>query len=427
MPRNSGGTYTLPAGNPVVTGTVISSVWANTTLSDIATALTDSVSRSGQGAMTGPLLLSDGTSGAPGLSWGTETTSGLYRFGVGDFRYVIAGSDRFQITTTGIRTVDGVVGTPAFSFLSDTDTGIFRVGANDFAFVTNGISRLDISATALTGTLQWLGQDGTVALPGLSFSADPDTGIYRIGANQLGISSNGVNRMQIDTSGVYARINLYSVDGLVGTPGISFENDPDTGFYRVIANRINVALGGLDSVVFYSGGIQLNQAGMAFYTQDGSAGSPSLSFANDSDTGFYRDTNNQIAISLGGVTAGQIVQGTFTGTLSGASGATGTINYQRIGNMARLWAVNPITGASSSTAFSITGLPAIVSPANQYLTEVNINYQDNSAIAAAQAVVLTGTVTFLKLSAFNAASSSGWTAAGTKGIGTGWTISYPVA
>jgi hypothetical protein len=48
MSRNGTGTYTLPAGNPVVTGTTISSTWANNSLSDIATALTQSLAKDGQ-------------------------------------------------------------------------------------------------------------------------------------------------------------------------------------------------------------------------------------------------------------------------------------------------------------------------------------------------------------------------------------------
>lgn len=41
MPFETNGTYDLPAGNPVVTNTLISSTWANTTLNDIASALTN--------------------------------------------------------------------------------------------------------------------------------------------------------------------------------------------------------------------------------------------------------------------------------------------------------------------------------------------------------------------------------------------------
>jgi hypothetical protein len=57
MSRNGSGVYSLPAGNPVVTGTTISSTWANNTLSDIAATLTDSVAADGQTPMTGDLDL----------------------------------------------------------------------------------------------------------------------------------------------------------------------------------------------------------------------------------------------------------------------------------------------------------------------------------------------------------------------------------
>lgn len=93
MPRDSNGTYSLPAGNPVVTLSVISSTWANTTLSDISTALTGSLDRSGQGAMLAGLKLFDGVIGSPGLTWGTDTTSGLYRNGAADFRFSISATD----------------------------------------------------------------------------------------------------------------------------------------------------------------------------------------------------------------------------------------------------------------------------------------------------------------------------------------------
>lgn len=50
MPRNGSSVYSLPAGNPVVAGTVIATTWANTTLTDIATALTNSLSTDGSTA-----------------------------------------------------------------------------------------------------------------------------------------------------------------------------------------------------------------------------------------------------------------------------------------------------------------------------------------------------------------------------------------
>jgi hypothetical protein len=60
MPRNGSGVYSLPSGiNPVVTQTLITSNWANTTMTDIANALTGSVSRDGQAPMTGNLNMAN--------------------------------------------------------------------------------------------------------------------------------------------------------------------------------------------------------------------------------------------------------------------------------------------------------------------------------------------------------------------------------
>ena len=71
MPRSSG-TYTLPAGNPVVTGTTITSTWANTTFSDVATALTGSVATDGTSPMTG--ILQMGNNKITGVADGTAAT-----------------------------------------------------------------------------------------------------------------------------------------------------------------------------------------------------------------------------------------------------------------------------------------------------------------------------------------------------------------
>ncbi|QOT72828.1 tail fiber domain-containing protein [Sphingobium fuliginis] len=43
--------------------------------------------------------------------------------------------------------------------------------------------------------------DGTVGAPGIRFANDEDTGIYRIGANVIGITTNGTERLRVDASG----------------------------------------------------------------------------------------------------------------------------------------------------------------------------------------------------------------------------------
>lgn len=57
MPRNGAGVYTLPAGNPVVSGTDITDTWGNTTMEDIRDALTASLAKDGQTTPTANLPL----------------------------------------------------------------------------------------------------------------------------------------------------------------------------------------------------------------------------------------------------------------------------------------------------------------------------------------------------------------------------------
>ena len=72
MSRNGSGIYNLPTGNPVVTGTTITSNWANTTLSDLATAMTGSVASDGQTPITGNLQM--GGNKITGMANGTALT-----------------------------------------------------------------------------------------------------------------------------------------------------------------------------------------------------------------------------------------------------------------------------------------------------------------------------------------------------------------
>ena len=102
MPRNSSGAYTLPAGNPVVTGTTITSTWANSTLTDVASEITNSLDRSGRGAMLAALKIVDGSTSAPGLVFNTETTSGLSRSAAGQLSLSVLATEVLRLTSSGV-------------------------------------------------------------------------------------------------------------------------------------------------------------------------------------------------------------------------------------------------------------------------------------------------------------------------------------
>ena len=61
---------------------------------------------------------------------------------------------------------------------------------------------LDIEGPIITGTgTVSAAADGTAQVPGINFTSDLNTGIYRPGADQLAISTNGTGRVLIDSSG----------------------------------------------------------------------------------------------------------------------------------------------------------------------------------------------------------------------------------
>jgi hypothetical protein len=104
MARSPTGTFTLVAGNPVVTGTIISSDWANTTMPDIGAALTDSLSRTGQGGMLAPIRGVSGSATAPAHSFTDFPRSGMYAVNANEMRYAVNGVDRMRWQGSGLPT-----------------------------------------------------------------------------------------------------------------------------------------------------------------------------------------------------------------------------------------------------------------------------------------------------------------------------------
>lgn len=159
MSRDSSGNYTLPPGvNPVVDGTVIETDWANQTLDDLSGEVTDSLSRSGKGAMLAQFKAFAGTKLAPGWSWGLELTSGFYRFGAGDIRFAMANSDIMIITSAGIQIT-------ALTVNSLTTTGTvaaatFQVDANYTFALNTGNPRITVDTNDYLSynraTNQWM-------------------------------------------------------------------------------------------------------------------------------------------------------------------------------------------------------------------------------------------------------------------------------
>lgn len=167
MPRNVSGTYSLPLP-PVVPNTVIQAAWANTTTDDIAQGITDSLDRQGRGGMIAPFRLVDGTVLQPAFAFNAETGTGLYREAPGIL----------SVSVMGVK-----VGQFAAAGFTGTLAGPFSItGAISFAGAVNVAGRA-------------LFADGTLALPSISFTSDPDTGIYKAGVGELSFAADATKKV----------------------------------------------------------------------------------------------------------------------------------------------------------------------------------------------------------------------------------------
>jgi hypothetical protein len=189
MSRNSSGTYTLPAGHPVVGHTAISSAVENSTASDIANELTDSLSRSGKGGMTAPIRTSDGTVAAPAHSFTAETGTGWFRIAAGRLGAAILGVLRLEINASGVTVPD------ALAVTGDLTAG------GDLLLTKTGAQTINKSGTGNIGVFAGAGQDVIVNLNnGSTWTFNGTTGMLTAdGTHTVAGLLDPVNNQDADT------------------------------------------------------------------------------------------------------------------------------------------------------------------------------------------------------------------------------------
>lgn len=155
---------------------------------------------------------------------------------------------------------DGSVSTPSIQFGSDTDTGIYRIGTNNIGIATNGTLRWHVSSggNLFSGSGNYdynigaslvLGSSGSASAPTFSFgsSADTNTGIYRVGEDQLGFTAGGTLRVTVSTTGV-TLANALAVTGattltglLTANGGITLGDAQNIAFNTTTGTKIGAA------------------------------------------------------------------------------------------------------------------------------------------------------------------------------------------
>lgn len=367
---------------------------------------------------------SNGVSAFYSVAYSSGTTSafdntGINVAGTGVYNLTGAELNRVSYNLTGVLTGNREVVVPATVqeyWVANNTTGAFTLTVKTalgtgIAIPQGGAMILYCDAANVIASTTTAGlADGSSSLPALYFALDPNTGIIRDSADSVSIVAGGVGSWVVRPTIVFpvSTAQLVFRVGSAGAPGLSIFGDLDTGFYQLAGDQIQVSTGGVLRFTFTSTG---HTSTVPVYFPDGSLAAPSIAFSTETNTGFFLSAASQIGISLAGVSAGLISQGSFNMTLTGFTAApTPTVTWQRFGNMVML-RIPQFSSASNGVGFTCTNLPAAIQPSTPTWAWIGSALDNSTPIQDASVGIIGATMTF------NRNNAGLWTAANNKGLG----------
>ncbi len=339
MSRNGSGVYSLPSGNPFVTGTTISSTTVNTTLSDIATALTASIASDGQTVPTANLPMGSFK------HTGTAAATALTDYARADQ----VQNSAFQTLTgvSGTDTITATLGSPSLTAYATGQTFRFvSAGANTTTSVTLNINA--IGAKAVT-------KNGTTALVAGDIPSGAVVEVYYDGTRfQLVALPRALSTGAFTTVGTAATLN-------VGTGANNIPQYDSSG---------RLGIGGTPASLFdvYS------PVGRTFITYNGSAQAISaVNIANNAQVDMnFLATNLTLNTPGGGLGYGNGAGGTVTQATSRTTAVTLNKPSGDITLFTAAGSATPATFRVSNTLAASTDVPTISvrSASNKYVAIV---------------------------------------------------------
>lgn len=229
MARDGSGNYTLPLSN-VVTDTTILATWANTTMGDVATALTASIAKDGQTNPSANLPMN--TFKHTGVGAPASRTDYMRVAEVVDGAWgklTSVGGTADVITASGPYSLAAYVSGQRFSFVSTgTNTGAVTInlsGIGAKAITKNGATALD-AGDLPSGQINLIEYDGTrfqLMVPGFyagDYTPVADVGISFVTGDHLmfmGALPSGWSRTAFDNEAVVLTTNTGATPTSGGT------------------------------------------------------------------------------------------------------------------------------------------------------------------------------------------------------------------
>jgi len=181
--------------------------------------------------------------------------------------------------------------------------------------ISNGAGSITINATDGNITLD----DGTAAAPSLNYTNYPTTGLYSSAANAIGFATSGVARAAISSTGlavtgtITPTGSVHAAAGSVGNPSLAFNADQDTGLFAIGANNLGVAIGGAKVLDVASTGLTVTGALGATSLTSPAATNLTLGTTNSGAAITVLSASNNVGI--GTITPAQLLHVFSTGTV----------------------------------------------------------------------------------------------------------------
>jgi hypothetical protein len=309
---------------------------------------TDSINFSASsivGSSSGSLTLGSGATPLGAITSAGDITAVSYvgtrgRFGAGS-----AADNSIQLN-----------GTPGVGmyFPTTAQVGISAGGAN----------RVTISASTNTTTNVSQGPNGSAAATTYGFSGEAGSGMFLELAGRVGLSTAGTQRAAVDSTEFSSTVPFRGPNGLVSSVGLGFDAEPNTGLYRVSPNVLGVAVAGVQTWALTN---SLSQSIQILRVPEGSGATPGL-HGPAADTGIRIGAVN-LGLSISGneeltLSASEVSPTTDEGLnlgsntqrfgqtyqeeniLSGAAGSTERVHRVSV-------ASTTISGSGSNTLFTV--------------------------------------------------------------------------
>jgi len=193
--------------------------------------------------------------------------------------------DTTNVLTVGTARVDaGTAAAPTLSFTGDTNTGIYSVGADQLGIATNGVLRVTVSTTELTSTL--IGIFPATAVGAASVRLPHGT------APTAPVNGD----LWSTTAGFFGRVNGVTV----GPFGSGAGTVTGSGAAGQVSYWSGASAITGEAAFTYNDSTDTLTAGSIVRTGNGAAATPAYSATADTNTGMYFPGGDSVAISCGG-------------------------------------------------------------------------------------------------------------------------------